>query len=334
MNKRDPYFDNLKFILILFVVLGHFTTLNLGNVQLASITNVIYSFHMPVFIFISGYFSKNINKQRKTEIDHLLFSYIVFELLNNIYANYSHFGRASHTLHILTPTAQNWYLVGLLFWRTIAPYFNLFNHYVCFFSSLFFSLIIGFDEQLNSFLCLYRILYFTPFFILGYYCADFKIIFNKYLKYKNKLIVIFFISTSVIYLISSYNETIRINILYGYNPYNGYKASVSNFIIRLIGFFSSTIISICFLYLVPTKTKYYTKFGRNTFNIFLLHQFIIYPLVPMIDMQSNYSVLYTIIASIIITYLLSLEIINKVIQPLTKISFYKEIFNYPKNKTN
>ena len=71
MNKRDPYFDNLKFILILLVVLGHFTTLNLNNLHLASISNIIYSFHMPIFIFISGYFSKHIDRQRKIEIDQL-----------------------------------------------------------------------------------------------------------------------------------------------------------------------------------------------------------------------------------------------------------------------
>ena len=57
--KRDLYWDSLKFVLIFLVVYGHTieTYSPDGSINRA-IYNLIYVFHMPLFIFISGYFSK------------------------------------------------------------------------------------------------------------------------------------------------------------------------------------------------------------------------------------------------------------------------------------
>ena len=64
MNSVRKYnYDNLKGILIFLVVLGHLLYSNeynniVGNILL----RLIYSFHMPVFMIISGHFSKKTNK--------------------------------------------------------------------------------------------------------------------------------------------------------------------------------------------------------------------------------------------------------------------------------
>lgn len=55
---RDPIFDILKGIGIVLVILGHCDLQNLDQ--------VIFSFHMPLFFFISGYFSKK--KDSYTEL--------------------------------------------------------------------------------------------------------------------------------------------------------------------------------------------------------------------------------------------------------------------------
>ncbi|WP_024726592.1 acyltransferase family protein [Anaerostipes hominis (ex Lee et al. 2021)] len=58
LNTRNPYFDNLKFGLILLVVIGHLSDLLKDSSCIMSvIRSVIYFFHMPLFIFVSGYFS-------------------------------------------------------------------------------------------------------------------------------------------------------------------------------------------------------------------------------------------------------------------------------------
>lgn len=45
--ERDAKIDGLKFILIFFVVLGHLQYKDYG----IELNKMIYSFHMPVFVF-------------------------------------------------------------------------------------------------------------------------------------------------------------------------------------------------------------------------------------------------------------------------------------------
>ena len=61
MNKhRDPYWDNLKFVLICLVVLGHFLLPVKPKGQLARTAFYwIYLFHMQAFVFVSGFTSKS-----------------------------------------------------------------------------------------------------------------------------------------------------------------------------------------------------------------------------------------------------------------------------------
>ena len=52
---REYKFDNLKILLILLVVLGHIIE---PFYKLNTLYLIIYAFHMPVFVYISGYFAK------------------------------------------------------------------------------------------------------------------------------------------------------------------------------------------------------------------------------------------------------------------------------------
>ena len=59
MGKRIALWDNLKLFLIFLVVLGHLTLQYFYSSQMfCTVTMVIYTFHMPAFVFVSGLFSK------------------------------------------------------------------------------------------------------------------------------------------------------------------------------------------------------------------------------------------------------------------------------------
>ncbi|MFZ7944441.1 acyltransferase family protein, partial [Neobacillus sp. 19] len=63
-SKRSKYFDNAKFILIFLVVFGHLISpLKERDRILFTLYTVIFLFHMPAFIFISGYFAKGFRKK-------------------------------------------------------------------------------------------------------------------------------------------------------------------------------------------------------------------------------------------------------------------------------
>ena len=70
MKKRETTLDLAKGFLIIFVVLGHSIQYSFGNNWLESlfffdevVFKTIYSFHMPLFMMISGYLFYNSNKK-------------------------------------------------------------------------------------------------------------------------------------------------------------------------------------------------------------------------------------------------------------------------------
>ena len=80
--QRDGYFDTLKFVLMLFVIYGHAIVFGLKNSDLIKgIYIFIYTFHMPLFIFVSGYFSKNVQKSKTNKFAlRFIETYIVCQI--------------------------------------------------------------------------------------------------------------------------------------------------------------------------------------------------------------------------------------------------------------
>lgn len=75
---RDNQFDNIKAILIFCVVLGHVIS-NFGRTGSAAVTyDIIFSFHMPAFLFVSGYFAKYNPKKIFASLFPL---YVIFQIL-------------------------------------------------------------------------------------------------------------------------------------------------------------------------------------------------------------------------------------------------------------
>ena len=61
---RDYRLDSIKGLLIILVILGHLIiALDNYNVINHSVMGLIYIFHMPLFILISGYLTKHPDSQ-------------------------------------------------------------------------------------------------------------------------------------------------------------------------------------------------------------------------------------------------------------------------------
>ncbi len=70
MKKRDGSVDTVRGLLMILVVAGHvieFLRKEANGVQF--LYNFIYFFHMPVFIFVTGFLSKNIEKGRQRAVE-------------------------------------------------------------------------------------------------------------------------------------------------------------------------------------------------------------------------------------------------------------------------
>ena len=321
--ERNLYLDNLKFILIFFVVLGHFANLSRIIPIFGIINNIIYSFHMPLFIFASGYLSKNILGPRKKDIDQVLYTYFVFEILNFIFTKLTTIGQGTNNVFI--PTAQNWYLLGLFFWRLFLPYCRKYNKNTALIATIIIALSIGFYDQFNTFLGLYRIIYFMPYFLLGNYCNDLFLLIEKYVRFRVLFLIFLLFSFLFIAILSLHSPELNKAIAYAFTPFKGYASpSIRELYLRvtlrIIGFIGSIVISFCFLFIVPNKKTFYTHLGEHTLNVYLLHMFIVFPIIWIFEtfnINIATKLIVSIFTSLLVTVGLSSILVNKLILPLT-----------------
>lgn len=126
-KERDYIFDNLKALLIILVVFGH--VIEYFNI-FSKIKGVIYIFHMPFFIFISGYFSKKSDNIENKTIKYIL---IPFFLFNSIYMlcienTQMSFLEKLKEINIFKASYLYWYLLSLFFWKVFSRYMEKFKY--------------------------------------------------------------------------------------------------------------------------------------------------------------------------------------------------------------
>ncbi|MDD4583653.1 MAG: hypothetical protein PHR60_05635, partial [Eubacteriales bacterium] len=168
--NRSYLFDNMKALLIFIVVSTHYlrATKGFSVPTLSGATYLMFiSFDMVIFLFISGYFSKNIEKCRKNAFKNFLFPYII--LIVFMYGiRYLIFGHA--TLNIIKPSLALWYMLVMFYYRFLLK--DLIKIKYILLVSFVLSIIAGLVPFLDANLALGRAFGFLPFFLLGYYCKS------------------------------------------------------------------------------------------------------------------------------------------------------------------
>ncbi|MCC5577046.1 acyltransferase family protein, partial [Microtetraspora sp. AC03309] len=163
-KRRDPYLDNVKFLLIALVVTSHAIRPTVGADANRALYIFMFSFHMPLFVMISGFLSKNFwNSNAKTNklVDTFLVPYVIVEFgYNLLRVAFGH----KWSISILDPYWLNWYLLALLFWRLSTPVWKRMRYplptavVVCLFSGL---------SQLSGDFSIDRVFGLLPFFAMG-----------------------------------------------------------------------------------------------------------------------------------------------------------------------
>lgn len=127
VEKRETSFDAIKYVLIACVVLGHTIHLQLTGFN-GKVFSFIYSFHMPAFVIISGYFFKY--KEHKVfwkSILELILVLIIFQVLYFSKdwfdpLDFSFRGALDRAIGFIYPKRATWYILSLCFWRIIMQY--------------------------------------------------------------------------------------------------------------------------------------------------------------------------------------------------------------------
>ncbi|MFW6034808.1 MAG: acyltransferase family protein [Halothermotrichaceae bacterium] len=277
--KRDLYFDNARVLLIFLVLLGHFIEPLIDqNSIIKSFYLLIYSFHMPAFIIISGYFSKNSRgfiAGFKNIILKLFIPYIVFQILYSIFDSFILKGNGI-IVNFFTPYWIMWFLLSLMFWKLIVSLITFSKKPLALLFVFAIAIMSGYIDEVGYLLSISRTLIFFPFFLIGYFLK--KKHFNALIfcmKKKYRIIISALIFTiCVIYF--NYEDRVDPEWFYGSLSYLklGYQEWFAG-VYRVIVFLLNIINTILFLWIVPTGKTSYSKLGERTIYPYILHGFIV-----------------------------------------------------------
>ena len=159
MQERDHRFDNLKGLMIFFVVLGH--CMPASTLFLTCVKNALLSFHMPVFVFMSGYFyGHSIEKHGSyPSVVRCLIPYIISGIILSIVR--------LTVFNPFSPPTSLWYMLSMFFWTVLALPVSRIRFIIPI--SILLSLFAGTQAKLGAYLSLSRTITFFPCFLSGYY---------------------------------------------------------------------------------------------------------------------------------------------------------------------
>ena len=165
-SRRDARFDNLKGILIFLVVFGHLLEL-VGGPAAAWLYRLIYSFHMPAFVFCSGWFARF---DAARFFRRLLYPYLLYQTLYLLFDRLVLHGKAP--LQYTTPYWLLWYLFSMMLWTLLLPLIDgAKSPKAALLACLAAALASGFDPTIGYNMSLSRTLVLLPFFAAGHLAA-------------------------------------------------------------------------------------------------------------------------------------------------------------------
>ena len=332
-KARDYFFDNIRTILIAFVVWGHLLTAAIEDFNaIKSIYFFIYFFHMPAMVFISGYFSKNVEKSREKAFETILLPYIILNIINYVFKIYiikeEYFG-----FRFLQPTWGLWYLLTLFIWKFFLKDFIRIRFILPL--SLLLGILSGFSKEFSGYLALGRMVNFLPFFLVGYYCTREHI--EKIKRIPKIISIAIIIINAVVSTYAVNKDLFEETFLFLKSPYPE-DAQVRFMLYRIVFYMIAIAMLIAVINLTSEKKSILSKIGTNTMTVYILHLFTV-PILEEFEFFKEQPYLfigYTIIMTIVIVYVYSLPVVKHsydfLMDKLVGILYRKKIQNPKEEK--
>lgn len=315
-NTRNNFLDFSRGVTVFLMILGHCIQNGNGKFFLEKqlfwndyFFKFIYSFHMPLFALISGYFlnfstSKySLKEGIIRKLNYLLFPIIFFGIYRyflNLYFVLKDESTFKLKDFILSILQGYWFLWGILYLSIIVFIIKyLFFDNIKVYFTLFFVLLLVPNEIHN--IKLSTILFLYPFMLIGYFFSKYQEVILKVIKENKKFILLilllFFFLQFLFFNKESYIYISGLNIT---------KTKLKTSVIRQI-FIDLFRINIgltgsCFILLILDEIsksnklkKIYNIFiylGQNSLSFYCLQELlIVYLLVPFtINYQKNYKI--------------------------------------------
>lgn len=313
-KSRIYCFDNLKFILIFLVVFGHLLEIAKGwgdNEVRLNLYRLIYSFHMPVFLFVSGWFAKF---RREKIVFHLLYMYVFFQIVYQIFRYHvlEEIPMKEIEYQFTTPYWLLWYLFAIICYHLLIPLLDVNSGWkqilvlvFCFLLALW----SGNDNTVGYYFSLGRIFSFLPFFMMGYYGQKWK---QTILAPRSKLLIlpISVAAGSVAYYVMHICELPQ-KAFYGSLSYDRLKIElVDKWVLLMIGLFGVLFFVFAVMPLLNFRIPLVSTIGQNSLSVFLLHGFVI-RYMQKEEMGELLTPGYTIVIALLIIVILGNAVVGK-----------------------
>ena len=320
---RIYLFDNIKFLAILLVVIGHainFLTETDGNMLEKSLYLTIYSIHMPLFIFISGLFLKPMDKSTKFPKQKVI-SYILIGIVLRIIMAVLRLILGKNMSYSLLDMYDSftWFMWAMAVFITLMWIFREYNTKIILLVSLLIGCMAGYDKFLGDKLALMRIVVFLPFFVAGYMIKPESLaafLSNKWVKVVSIFVavgflVLFFINTDIYqYLRPIFTGRNSFEVLGRFSKFG--------FAVRLLCYAISALFGLAVMSLVPNiNIGIISKTGSKTLQIYFWHQvflvllshFGVYGLISSVTGDTIATAVYILIA-VAVTFVCSLSVFS------------------------
>ncbi len=316
MIQRIEKWDILKFGLIFLVVLGHVADYYTeGSGSMRSLFLLIYSFHMPLFIFVSGLFCKNtVDQLKKDRVVGFLLIYLFSRLLMGVY-NAIYIGEFD--FDFFTTGGFSWYMLAMVWFIIITHYIKNIKPQYVLAISIIVAMLAGYDGRVGDKFAISRTIVFFPFFYLGYIIDSDKlqkITDKKWIKLVSLVGLVVF--AAAIFLLGDKIYSLR-PLFTGRNSYSYLdEKEIIGGLIRLGCYVVSLVVGFAVIAITPNRLpfKFVSTFGARTLSVYVYHSFVIYLLFNHLYFKEFFeafiptgSQLLAIPLSVAITLVLSLK---------------------------
>lgn len=269
-HERSAKWDNLKFVLIFLVVLGHmlFPFRN-ESYLIKGLYVFIYTFHMPLFIFVSGLFSKTIiQKKQWNRVFSYLALYLFIRSLDTV-GTLVHTGKLK--MNFFETNGPDWYALAVFLFLVLTICFQNVPPQILILVALMAGLLAGYTDIPGNLFAFMRTCVFYPFFLIGYY-ADRKRIEQSEKPLISVLAGILLTGILILFIVKGVNGYDFINLLKGKKAYDDIGLyGFEGLFMRGLQYLSASVIGILVVLSVPSEKNIFSDFGRKTLPIFVWH---------------------------------------------------------------
>ena len=312
---RDTRLDSIKGLLIILVILGHLIiALDNYNFINHSVMGLIYIFHMPLFILISGYLTKHPDRQTPQQmwksVGNILVTLLIFQVISILRFYYLR-GDILQPIRMF-PFGILWYLMCLIWWRIMLYYTPkpLLNRPLLYLIIAIVVSMLSGIFHFGSFLAVQRTLNFYFFFLLGFYYRQGT--FNTPLWHNNKLhaVVLVVLLPLLLWLYPRCG-----NIMNGADYYT-FKDLPEKFLIVTCSVTMSLLV-----FNLMREVKWLTSLGIDSLFYYLYHYFIIaFVITPLVDyfnlpLTFPFILIYTAVIIAIIYLMGKIKIFRWLVRP-------------------